>query len=233
MQSRTMCAASCLTALPAQTCSALKRHCRKIRSQVPPASCCHAKAHKRSTRRVTVQAAAEERSALTFLSRDELGSLLAASTFFLTEQQAQAAELLDSGEMPVGTREALAGFLVLFIRVVVFKAGIEGVKRNVESALAKCKEYGIPTDDLYQQTDPQIFWWMFVEAWKPPRKGDALHTPSVMLGKLKRRISKYEIDLQKGLCLEKGIDVSDLEDTIGPSPKKQLAELQRRLEAAG
>ena len=45
--------------------------------------------------------------------------------------------------------------------------------------------------------------WMFVDAWKPPRKGDTLYTPSVMLGKLRQRLNKYELNEQKELCAAK------------------------------
>lgn len=82
--------------------------------------------------------------------------------------QVQALELPQGTELQLGGREALAGLIVLVVRATVFKIGIEGVNKNVEEALAKCERYGIPTDDLYQQTDPQILWYVCEQSSAAP-----------------------------------------------------------------
>ena len=72
--------------------------------------------------------------------------------------ETHAMELSEGIELQLGGREALAGLIVLVVRATVFKIGIDRLNKNVDEALAKCERFGISTDDLYQQSDPQIMW---------------------------------------------------------------------------
>ena len=140
------------------------------------------------------------------------------------------ADNLANGDLGVSLETGTSALAIVFgARVALVGLAQVGIGKNIETWVARAKDYGVDVSDCYHVVDePGDAWWL-VGDWKPRKAGEPRHSDSRMVGIISVRVKTHEA---KEECRQKKIDISDITVDRFTTEQMRFNELRRRLKAA-